>query len=70
MKQSSILARHRRTLVTTYRALALGGLALALWTACELANDGRRPLGERCSADSDCQPGLFCQYGRCRQPCT
>lgn len=49
-------------------------VALALTAALGLAGclhgDRRRPLGERCTEDSQCETSLVCQYGRCRAECT
>jgi hypothetical protein len=47
----------------------LGCLSLTVLTGC-LAKDSGRPVGDRCSGDGECQSGLHCVYGRCRQPCT
>jgi hypothetical protein len=51
------------------RVVLMACLVLPTLASC-LAKDSGRPVGDRCTGDSQCKSGLRCVYGRCRQPCT
>lgn len=45
-------------------------LALLIFAACSDDGDtSPRPLGGGCSGDTQCQPGLVCEFQLCQQPC-
>jgi hypothetical protein len=50
--------------------LVLGGCVVTALAGCLLNRDSKRPVGDPCWGDGQCESALHCLYGRCRQPCT